>query len=189
MCLVISDALRPHRLQPARLFCLWNSPGKNTGVGCHFLLQGIFPAQGLNPHLLCLLHCRQVLYTTSATWEVMESLRVKGDTEVPYLSAGWTVEPFTEMESTGIEPGRQGAWGGDRVCKTVNSSLQCCLGLACMCSAAPLHTRKKLLLNFVPLVPLGTSYQISPQLTSPNCYMDIHIVYMRLSLSALGLCY
>ena len=30
-------------------------PGKNTGVGCHFLLQGIFPTQGSNPHLLCLL--------------------------------------------------------------------------------------------------------------------------------------
>ena len=33
-------------------------PGKNTGVGCHSLLQGIFPTQGLNPHLLCLLHCQ-----------------------------------------------------------------------------------------------------------------------------------
>ena len=32
------------------------SPGKNTGVGCPALLQGIFPTQGLNPHLLCLLH-------------------------------------------------------------------------------------------------------------------------------------
>ena len=31
-------------------------PGKNTAVGCHFLLQGIFPTQGSNPHLLCLLH-------------------------------------------------------------------------------------------------------------------------------------
>ena len=31
-------------------------PGKNTGVGCHSLLQGIFPTQGLNPHPLCLLH-------------------------------------------------------------------------------------------------------------------------------------
>ena len=29
----------------------WDSPGKNTGVGCHFLLQGVFPTQGLNPHL------------------------------------------------------------------------------------------------------------------------------------------
>ena len=36
--------------------------GKNTEVGCHFLLQGIFLTQGLNPCLLCLLHCREVLY-------------------------------------------------------------------------------------------------------------------------------
>ena len=34
--------LQPHGLQPTRLFCPWNFPGKNTGVGCHFLLQGIF---------------------------------------------------------------------------------------------------------------------------------------------------
>ena len=39
-----------------------NSSGKNTGVGCHALLQGIFPTQGLNPGLL---HCRQILYTLS----------------------------------------------------------------------------------------------------------------------------
>ena len=37
-----SDSLRPYGLQPARLLCPWDSPGKNTGVGCHFLLQGIF---------------------------------------------------------------------------------------------------------------------------------------------------
>ena len=37
-------------------------PGKNTGVGCHALLQGIFPTQGLNPGLL---HCRQNLYCLS----------------------------------------------------------------------------------------------------------------------------
>ena len=36
--------------------CPWDSPGKNTGVGCHALLQGIFPTQGLNLHLLLLLH-------------------------------------------------------------------------------------------------------------------------------------
>ena len=33
-----------------------DSPGKNTGMGCHALLQGIFLTQGSNPHLLCLLH-------------------------------------------------------------------------------------------------------------------------------------
>ena len=36
---------------PQGSFCLWDSPGKNTGVGCHFLLQGIFSTQGLNLHL------------------------------------------------------------------------------------------------------------------------------------------
>ena len=35
----MSDSVRPHRWQPTRLPCPWGSPGKNTGVGCHFLLQ------------------------------------------------------------------------------------------------------------------------------------------------------
>ena len=35
----MSDSVRPHRRQPTRLCCPWDSPGKNTGVGCHFLLQ------------------------------------------------------------------------------------------------------------------------------------------------------
>ena len=46
----------------SRLLCPWDSPGKNTGVGCHALLQGIFPSQGSN---LDLLHCRQILYHLS----------------------------------------------------------------------------------------------------------------------------
>ena len=37
----MSDSVRPHRLQPTRLPRPWASPGKNTGVGCHFLLQGM----------------------------------------------------------------------------------------------------------------------------------------------------
>ena len=43
---------------PAKPLCPWDFPGKNTGVGSHFLLQGIFPTQGSNPCLLCLLHCQ-----------------------------------------------------------------------------------------------------------------------------------
>ena len=35
----MSDSVRPHRRQPTRLLCPWDSPGKDTGVGCHFLLQ------------------------------------------------------------------------------------------------------------------------------------------------------
>ena len=56
VCSVVSDSLRPHGLQLTRLLCPWNSPGKNTGVACHFLLQGIFPTQGLNSCLWHLMH-------------------------------------------------------------------------------------------------------------------------------------
>ena len=54
----VSDSLRPHGLELATLLCPWDSPGKNTGVGCHALLQGIFPTQGSIPGLR---HCRQIL--------------------------------------------------------------------------------------------------------------------------------
>ena len=56
---VISDSLQPHELKPARLFYPWNSPGKNTGVGNHSLLQGFFLTQGSNPGLL---HCRWTFF-------------------------------------------------------------------------------------------------------------------------------
>ena len=48
-----------HGLESTRLLCAWGSPGKSTGVGCHFLLQGIFPTQELN---WALLHCMWILY-------------------------------------------------------------------------------------------------------------------------------
>ena len=50
------DSLRLHGLEPTRLLCPWDFPGKNTRVGCPFLLQGICPTQGFNLHLLCPLH-------------------------------------------------------------------------------------------------------------------------------------
>ena len=49
---VVSGSLWPHGLQPARFLCLWNFPGKNIGVGCYFLLQGIFLTHGWKPRLL-----------------------------------------------------------------------------------------------------------------------------------------
>ena len=49
---VLSDSLRVRELSPARPLCPWDFPGKNTGMGCHFLLQGISPPQGWNPRLL-----------------------------------------------------------------------------------------------------------------------------------------
>ena len=45
-------------MELTKLLCPWDSPGKNTGVGCYSILQGIFPTQGSNPGLL---HCRQIL--------------------------------------------------------------------------------------------------------------------------------
>ena len=53
MCSVVSDSLRPWGLQST---CAWDSPGKNTGGRCHFLLEGVFPTQGWSLHLLHLLH-------------------------------------------------------------------------------------------------------------------------------------
>ena len=43
-------------LYPVRLLCPWDSSGKNIGVGCHALIQGIFLTQGLKWYLLCVLH-------------------------------------------------------------------------------------------------------------------------------------
>ena len=59
---VMSDSLRPKDCSLPRLLRPWDFPGKSTGVGCHFLLQGIFPTQGLN---LGIPHCKQTLYYTS----------------------------------------------------------------------------------------------------------------------------
>ena len=62
----MSDSLLLHGLWPLRPLCPWDSPGKNTGMGCHALLQGILPTQGSNPGLL---HSRQIFFTVWASWE------------------------------------------------------------------------------------------------------------------------
>ena len=59
---VVSNPLQPYGLEPARLLCPWDVPGKKTGMGTHSLLQGSFSAQGSNPGLL---YCRQILYHLS----------------------------------------------------------------------------------------------------------------------------
>ena len=74
---VLSDSLQPPGLQPTRLLCPGNSPGKNTGVHCHLLLQGNFPTQGSN---LGLLHHRHILYHPSRQ-------------ERPYSSAKQSKQP------------------------------------------------------------------------------------------------
>ena len=69
--------------------CPWDSPGKNTGVGCHFLLQGIFQTQGSNPYLLSSPELAGRFFTTSATWETqiwMATLNCKGEKKIQYIS-------------------------------------------------------------------------------------------------------
>ena len=58
-CLTLCD---PMDCSLTKFLCTWAFPGKNTGVGCHFLVQGTFPTQESN---LSLLHCRQTLYLRS----------------------------------------------------------------------------------------------------------------------------
>ena len=63
LCLTLCDPMVAGcDLWPTRLLCPWDFPGKNTGVRCHYLLQEIFPTQGLSPGLL---HCRQIFYPLS----------------------------------------------------------------------------------------------------------------------------
>ena len=68
----MSDAVRPHRLQPTRLPRPWDSPGKNTGVGCHFLLQGIFPT------------CQASLSITNS-WSLLKLMSIESVMPSSYL--------------------------------------------------------------------------------------------------------
>ena len=66
------NSLQVYRLYPTRLLCPWDFPDKNTIVGCHFLLQGIFLTQGLN---ICLLYCRQTGHGTTYLFQIGKGVR------------------------------------------------------------------------------------------------------------------
>ena len=70
VALVVSNSLWLYGLETVSVLCLWDSPGKNTGVSYHALLKGIFLTQGLN----CLLFPALAggFLTASATWEAQE---------------------------------------------------------------------------------------------------------------------
>ena len=69
LCAQSCPALWLCGLWPARLLCPWDSPGKNTGVGCHFLLQGDPPNLGIKPVSLVCPALAGGFFTTGATWE------------------------------------------------------------------------------------------------------------------------
>ena len=90
---VVLDSVQPHELKPMRLLWSCDFLGKITGLGCHFLLQGIFPIQQSNP---CLLHCRWNIYhelpgksTVNALptiWRVLENFYILWITNATRLS-------------------------------------------------------------------------------------------------------
>ena len=91
-CSVVSTSLLRHGL-----YSPWTSPGQNTGVGSHSLLQGIFPTQGSNPGLP---HCRWILYQLShkGSPRILEwvaypfssrSSRPRNQTGVPCIAGGF----------------------------------------------------------------------------------------------------
>ena len=63
----------PAGKEPFRLLGPWDSPGKNSGVGCHALIQGIFPTQGSNPVLP---HCKQILHQLSHQRTPLYKIRI-----------------------------------------------------------------------------------------------------------------
>ena len=101
-CSVTSISQQPHGLQPARLLHPWDSPGKNTGVGCHFLLQAIFPTQGLNPGLL---HFRQMLYCLSHQGNPTAAL-VFPFPAPAYANSGWVLGG-KHLETSGGRHGKE----------------------------------------------------------------------------------
>ena len=104
VCSVVSNSLWPHGLYPTRLLYPWGFPGKNTRVGRHFLLQGSsWPRD--NPHLLCLLHCRWILYPVSHQGSPRWSM--------VHINAciAWGVGP-SEHTNWGNELPSQGSWSG-----------------------------------------------------------------------------
>ena len=103
-------------LQPSRLLCPLDSPGKNTGVGSHSLLQSIFLTQGLNPHVL---KCRQILYHLSEQGSptrgsliqtmVKQTCESCSPTQGSNVAAGTTGSCLEGAEPAGSAQHRQGA--------------------------------------------------------------------------------
>ena len=113
---VVSDSLRPHGLKLTRPLCPWSSPGKNTGVGCHALVQRIFLIQELNPGLL---QCRQILPTESPGKPYRLTRSCKNSTERVHgsldLLAGLPAPGTPQGCNTLSRPGRaHGVTGGRR---------------------------------------------------------------------------
>ena len=112
---------RPPGRQPARLLCPWNFPGKNTRLGCHFFLQGMFPTQEQNPRLLrgqadssLLSHLRSSTYLLlklkSFPLKLEVAVTIFSIKEFPGLGVPWWLsgkESICQCRRHGLDP-----WSG-----------------------------------------------------------------------------
>ena len=92
---ILSDSLWPHGLQTTRLLCPWESPGKNTELGCHFLLQGIFLTQGSNS---CLLHWQMDSLLLCHRGRRIQNLKANSPRSVEYCS--WSLKVVWRQNSS-----------------------------------------------------------------------------------------
>ena len=105
---VTSDSSGPHGPQSTRLLCQWDSPGKNTGVGCH-ALQGIFPTQGSNLHL----PVSPALWANSLPTEPPGLTEFEVNVlarEVPTQRSGWSLVPGINTASSMTKRWNPGQW-------------------------------------------------------------------------------
>ena len=103
----MSDSVWPHRRQPTRLHHPWDSPGKNTGVGCHFLLQSM--------KVKSLSRVRLFATPWTAAYQAPPSMgfsRKEYWSGLPFPSPGDLSDPGIEPRS----PSLQAEWGGNPVC-------------------------------------------------------------------------
>ena len=98
----MSDSLQPFRWLPARLLCPWESSGKNTGVGCHALLQVIFVMSLKSPA------SAGRFFTTSATWESQVKNKffqvLQPWSPDPHDSPGWVSRPRAPLREIMVTP-------------------------------------------------------------------------------------
>ena len=138
-----SHSIMSASLQSHGLYSPWNSPGQNTGVGSHSLLQGIFPIQGSNWSLP---HCRQILYNVVLVSTVQQSERAIHINISPHFGISF---PFRSLQST-----KQSS-----LCYTLGSTIYV-VSLLCVCvhvhtyTHTHTHTYMSVLISqFIPLLP------------------------------------
>ena len=142
----------------SRLLHPWDFPGKSTGVGCHFLLQGIFPTQGSNPGLPC---CGQMLYRLShqgtdvQTEDSVPTHCSVGSSSCPTLLGFLVSAALCCPEQAGLGRCNQQAWSPGHLSKGFSFHLQETCGSEWTASSSRPHTSSAGQRVLYPMAPPG----------------------------------